>query len=114
MNATTHDAATPTPLPRVAIAYCTQCNWLLRAQWMAAELLHTFAGELGEVALQPRSGGTFTITADTQVVWDRRVDGGFPDAAELKRRVRDAIAPQHPLGRHVEHAADERDTPQPG
>ena len=28
--------------PVVTIAYCTQCNWLLRAGWMAQELLSTF------------------------------------------------------------------------
>ena len=36
--------------PRVEIVYCTQCRWLLRAAWMAQELLTTFADELGEVA----------------------------------------------------------------
>ena len=39
--------------PRVAITYCRQCNWLLRAAWMAQELLSTFAEDLGEVALLP-------------------------------------------------------------
>lgn len=43
--------------PRVTITYCTQCQWLLRAAWLAQELLSTFAAELGEVALQPGSGG---------------------------------------------------------
>ena len=33
--------------PAVTIAYCTQCNWLLRSCWMAQELLSTFATELG-------------------------------------------------------------------
>ncbi len=33
---------------RVTITYCTQCNWLLRAGWMAQELLNTFGTELGE------------------------------------------------------------------
>ncbi len=28
--------------PAVTIHYCTQCNWLLRAGWMAQELLSTF------------------------------------------------------------------------
>jgi hypothetical protein len=37
--------------PRIAITYCTQCNWLLRSAWMAQELLHTFGPDLGEVAL---------------------------------------------------------------
>jgi selenoprotein W-related protein len=40
-------------LPRIAITYCTQCHWLLRAAWMAQELLETFGAELGEVALLP-------------------------------------------------------------
>jgi selenoprotein W-related protein len=97
---------------RVTIVYCTQCNWLLRAQWMAAELLQTFSEELGEVALLPRTGGAFIVTAGEHVVWDRRRDGGFPDAAELKRRVRDAVAPERTLGGHVERKTS-GDTPPP-
>ena len=44
--------------PRVQIEYCTQCRWLLRAAWMAQELLATFESELGEVALVPTAGET--------------------------------------------------------
>ena len=44
---------------RVAISYCTQCQWLLRAAWMAQELLSTFGTELAAVSLQPRTGGVF-------------------------------------------------------
>ena len=34
----------PEPVkPRIAITYCRQCNWLLRAAWMAQEVLSTFA-----------------------------------------------------------------------
>src|SRR3954468_6293457 len=47
------------PEPRIEIEYCTQCRWLLRAGWMAQELLTTFPAELGEVALVPGSGGVF-------------------------------------------------------
>jgi len=43
--------------PRLEIEYCTQCRWLLRAAWMAQELLTTFEKELGEVALIPGAGG---------------------------------------------------------
>ncbi|HEX6010579.1 MAG TPA: Rdx family protein [Geminicoccaceae bacterium] len=42
--------------PCVAITYCRQCNWLLRAAWMAQELLFTFAEDLGEVGLVPGTG----------------------------------------------------------
>ena len=29
------------PGPMLSIAYCTQCNWLLRSAWMAQEVLST-------------------------------------------------------------------------
>ena len=84
--------------PRVTISYCTQCNWLLRAAWMAQELLSTFGDAIGEVALQPRSGGRFSVEVDGTEIWERVRDGGFPDAKVLKRRVRDVIAPERDLG----------------
>lgn len=87
--------------PRVAITYCRQCGWLLRAAWMAQELLSTFAEELGEVALVPGTGGTFQIEVAGELVWDRKRDGGFPDVKALKQRVRDRIDPERDLG-HVD------------
>jgi selenoprotein W-related protein len=84
--------------PRVVITYCTQCQWLLRAGWMAQELLSTFATELAEVTLIPGTGGVFTIQCNDTPIWDRKHDGGFPDAAELKRRVRDLVWPERELG----------------
>lgn len=35
------------------------------------------------------------------MLWDRKVDGGFPETKELKRRVRDVISPERDLG-HVD------------
>jgi selenoprotein W-related protein len=87
--------------PTIRITYCTQCGWLLRAGWMAQELLSTFGTELGEVALAPGTGGVFEVTVDGTTVWERKRDGGFPDAAELKRRVRDVVDPDRDLG-HLE------------
>jgi selenoprotein W-related protein len=84
--------------PRVAITYCTQCQWLLRAAWMAQELLSTFGTDLAEVALVPGTGGVFEITVDGRMIWDRRTDGGFPEAKVLKQRVRDAVWPDRDLG----------------
>ncbi len=84
--------------PSVRITYCRQCNWMLRAAWMAQELLSTFAEELAEVALAPSTGGAFRIEVDGRPVWDRARDGGFPDAKTLKRLVRDRVAPERPLG----------------
>lgn len=87
--------------PAVTIHYCTQCNWLLRSAWMAQELLHTFASDLSAVTLQPGSGGVFEISIDGQVIWERKQEGGFPDAAALKHRVRDVCWPGRELG-HVD------------
>ena len=56
--------ATPlTRPPRVEIEYCTQCRWLLRAAWMAQELLSTFEAEIGEVAPRPRQGRSAPVPA---------------------------------------------------
>lgn len=86
------------------IEYCTQCRWLLRAGWMAQELLTTFEAELGEVALLPGSGGIFEVRVDGDPVWSRAERGRFPDMAELKRLVRDRIAP----GKHLGHSEREK------
>lgn len=87
--------------PSITIHYCTQCNWLLRSAWMAQELLHTFAEEVGAVTLKPGTGGVFEISIDGQVIWERKQEGGFPDAAALKQRVRDVCWPDRALG-HVD------------
>src|SRR3546814_16874523 len=77
------------PRPRIAITYCTQCQWLLRAAWMAQELLSTFTEDLAEVALVPAAGGTFFITFDGEPIWDPHRDGGFPAVKTLNALVRD-------------------------
>ena len=84
--------------PRVEIEYCTQCRWLLRAGWTAQELLTTFQDELGEVALIPGTGGVFEVRVGDALVWSRAGEGRFPELKELKRRVRDVVAPDRPLG----------------
>jgi selenoprotein W-related protein len=87
--------------PSVTIAYCTQCNWLLRSSWMAQELLSTFSTELGQVTLIPGTGGIFEIHLEGELIWERKRDGGFPDIRLLKQMVRDRIDPERDLG-HVD------------
>jgi len=84
--------------PRIEIRYCTQCRWLLRAAWMAQELLTTFESEAGEVALVPGTGGVFEVRVGDELVWSHKDAGRFPEAAELKQLVRDRVAPGKPLG----------------
>lgn len=87
--------------PRIVITYCCQCQWLLRAGWMAQELLSTFADDLGEVALVPARGGVFRIEYNGDELWERQRDGGFPDVKTLKQRVRDRLDPARNLG-HID------------
>ena len=93
----------PPPTPpgaRVVISYCQGCKWLLRSAYFAQELLTTFdGGELREVALSPAPvAGTWTVSINDQIVWDRKADGGFPEAKILKRRVRDIVSPDASIG----------------
>ena len=84
--------------PRVEIEYCTQCRWLLRAAWIAQELLTTFQAELGEVALVPGRDGIFEVRVGSVSVWSRAGDERFPEMKELKQRIRDVVAPGRSLG----------------
>jgi selenoprotein W-related protein len=84
--------------PRVEIAYCSQCRFILRAAWLAQELLMTFATDLGEVALIPGEGGIFEIRLDGEVLFSRKCEGRFPEAKEVKQKVRDRVAPGKDLG----------------
>ena len=92
--------------PIVTITYCSQCNWMLRAAWMAQELLNTFSTDLAQVTLVPASGGIYQIQVDGELIWDRKTDGGFPDAAEIKRRVRAQCFPERDLGHNEKKGAD--------
>lgn len=90
-------------------------TWIKKKKY-AQELLSTFSLSLGEVALQPSTGGIFIVTiyhpstslpsseppsVQSTVLWNRKIDEGFPETKELKRRVRDVIEPGRDLG-HVD------------
>jgi len=91
-------AAMTEPRPRVRIVYCWRCRFLLRASWLAQELLFTFEDALGEVALAPGPNGVFEVFVDDARVWSKAEEGRFPEAKELKQRVRDVVAPGRDLG----------------
>lgn len=84
--------------PIVSLTYCTQCRWLLRAAWLAQELLTTFESDIGGVTLIPGTGGIFEIRVENTLVWCRKHEGRFPEAKEIKQRIRDLVAPERSLG----------------
>ena len=87
--------------PTITIHYCVLCQWLLRSGWLAQELLSTFSDDLQQVAIAPASKGVFEISFNDELIWCRKQDGGFPEAKELKRRVRDKLDPRRDLG-HID------------
>ncbi|WP_431215625.1 SelT/SelW/SelH family protein [Puia sp. P3] len=85
--------------PTITIEYCPQCGWMLRAAYIAQELLTTFTTDIHAVTLQPATlAGTFIVTIDGDVLFDRRKEGRFPETKELKQLVRDRVNPEKSLG----------------
>ncbi len=85
--------------PTITIEYCPKCGWMLRAAYMAQELLTTFSEEIKSVTLLPsETGGRYTIFIDDEIVFDRKDTGHFPEIKELKQLVRDVVNPAKSLG----------------
>jgi len=85
--------------PLITIEYCPKCRWLLRAAYMAQELLTTFEDDLHGVTLVPSEiSGRYTISIDQSVLFDRKREGRFPEIKELKQLVRDVVHPDKDLG----------------
>ena len=90
--------------PTIVIEYCPKCHWLLRAAYMAQELLTTFEDDLKSVTLQPSEiAGRYTITINDKKIFDRKEFGGFPEIKELKQLVRDVVNPEKSLGHADKH-----------
>ena len=88
----------------VTIEYCPKCNWLLRAAYMAQELLTTFEGDLAGVTLKPSEvAGRYSIFVGEDLVFDRKRNGGFAEIKEIKQLVRDVVAPEKSLGHSDRH-----------
>lgn len=91
--------------PSLSITYCTGCRWLYRAAYFGLEILTTFDQELNSFSLvpsrPPSKGGQFTIALNDEIIWDREREGGFPEVPQLKRVIRDSLAPSKDLG-HID------------
>lgn len=99
------------PYPKITIVFCLRCKWNLRSAWYLQELLQTFGEELGEVSLVPGPVGTFKVLGYKNssneeseiVIWDRSLDGGFPDSKYLKQRVKEMLFDNSvSIGSHIE------------
>ena len=85
--------------PVITIEYCPKCGWLLRAAYMAQEILTTFADNVKSVSLQPSEvSGSYIIYCNDEKIFDRKDEGRFPEIKELKQMIRDKVAPEKSLG----------------
>ncbi|UIR57979.1 SelT/SelW/SelH family protein [Sphingobacterium sp. SRCM116780] len=85
--------------PTILIEYCPKCNWMLRAAYMAQEILSTFSEDVHGVLLIPSvTSGKYTISVNELIVFDRKEMGRFPEIKELKQLLRDQINPTKELG----------------
>ena len=82
----------------VEIEYCAQCRFILRATWMAQEILMTFGENIESLNLKPSSGGVFTIRLDDEILFSNKEEGRFPESKEIKQMIRDQILPDMDLG----------------
>src|SRR5258708_26975605 len=81
--------------PTITIEYCPQCGWLLRAAYMAQELLTTLAVHLHPVSLQPATlARTYIISIDGELLFDRRRVPRFHQVKELRQRIPHKVSPQ--------------------
>ncbi|KAF9268267.1 hypothetical protein L218DRAFT_954629 [Marasmius fiardii PR-910] len=101
----------PPPLESntITIEFCDRCRWLHRATWVQTELFLTFGTPtISSIILIPRmsdeTAGRFRVWLSMPseqspiLIWDRKVEGGFPELKVLKQRVRDKVQPEKSLG----------------
>ncbi|TFK56077.1 hypothetical protein OE88DRAFT_1621536 [Heliocybe sulcata] len=96
------------PGPSIAIEFCDRCRWLHRATWVSTELFLTFPPPtVKSITLLPmnadETAGRFRVwlyldAQDPKLMWDRKVEGGFPELKVLKQRIRDHVQPGKSLG----------------
>ena len=83
----------------VSIEYCTVCNFLARAAWLAQELLAAHGGDVAGLTLVPGRGGVFVVRIDGEVVFSQKETGRYPEPREIKDALRARLglepAPRH-------------------
>jgi selenoprotein W-related protein len=98
--------------PVVTIEYCPKCGWLMRAAYMAQEILTSFSDDLDGVLLRPsETSGRYTIFVNNEIVFDRKEEARFPEIKELKQRIRDKAAPGKSMGHSDRQTAQPNNNP---
>jgi selenoprotein W-related protein len=78
----------------IQIEYCTSCNYLPRALWIAAELLPDLQYEIGAFTFLPGTKGLFEVKLGDALVFSKAATGRFPDPDELKQAIFEQLEAQ--------------------
>ncbi len=74
--------------PTISIEYCTVCNFLGRAAWLAQEVLATHKDDVAGLTLVPGRGGVFDVRIDGELVFSQKQANRFPEPREIKDALR--------------------------
>ncbi|MDA1338582.1 MAG: SelT/SelW/SelH family protein [Proteobacteria bacterium] len=85
----------------ITIKFCIKCGWLMRAAWMAQEIINTYVNDIESVCLVPGEDGNFEIFCNDKAIFLRHDEGKFIEITEIKKRIRDMIDPERSLG-HID------------
>jgi selenoprotein W-related protein len=69
------------------LEYCTSCNYLPRALWIAAELLPSLQHEIESFVLVPGDRGIFDVSIGDRKAYSKGATGRFPDPDELRQTI---------------------------
>lgn len=84
----TAEATQSAPM-RVTVEFSMASGTLLRATWIASELLTEFHRDIGDLTLVPKSSeNTFNLWIGGKIVWSRGVGQPLPDYEHLRPIVR--------------------------
>ncbi len=72
----------------VEIEYCTGCQFLGRAAWLAQELLAAHQAEIASLTLVPSHGGVFAVRIGGELAFSNKEQGRFPEPREIKEALR--------------------------
>jgi len=77
--------------PIIELEYCTSCNYLPRALWIAAELLPNLQYEIQAFHFTPGTKGVFDVKVDGLRIFSKTEIGRFPEPEELSQSIFDRL-----------------------
>lgn len=78
-------------MKKVYIEYCTSWGYLGRAVALAENVLNKHKNNVGEVIIQPSSGGVFEVKVDDNLLFSKKELNRFPEDGEAENLVSELL-----------------------